>query len=55
MWGFVGEMKKGKGGEEEAYVFTHKVIDISVNKDKVKGRGVDIIVMSTSVKCAACG
>ena len=36
MWGFVGEMKKGKGGEEEAYVFTHKVIDISVNKDRVR-------------------
>lgn len=34
MWGFVGEMKS-KGQEEEAYIFTHKIIDISYNKERV--------------------
>ena len=44
MWGFVGELKKGKGGEDEAYVFTHKVIDISYNKDRVSTRGCGWVV-----------
>ena len=46
MWGFVGEMKS-KGGEEEAYIFTHKVIDISYNKDRV---GTLLLLLTPSPK-----
>ncbi|GAX72801.1 hypothetical protein CEUSTIGMA_g256.t1 [Chlamydomonas eustigma] len=36
MWGFVGEIKKGvKERKEVAYIFTHKVIDISYNNDRI--------------------
>ena len=38
MWGFVGEVRKGADGGEEVYVFTHKVFDISYNKDRVRGQ-----------------
>ncbi len=41
MWGFVGELKKNKDGSEGAYIFTHKVIDISYNKDRVRRGGRD--------------
>jgi hypothetical protein len=35
MWGFVGERKQQGDGPEELFVFTHKVIEISFNKDRV--------------------
>ena len=38
MWGFVGEVRKGVDGGEEVYVFTHKVFDISYNKERVRGQ-----------------
>mmetsp|Transcript_26103 Transcript_26103/g.57030 ORF Transcript_26103/g.57030 Transcript_26103/m.57030 type:complete len:589 (-) Transcript_26103:1092-2858(-) len=35
IWGFVGEAKKDKNGQEAIYIYTHKAFDISYNKDKI--------------------
>lgn len=33
----MGELRKAADGQERAYIFTHKILDISYNKDRVRG------------------
>lgn len=37
IWGFVGELKQVKD-KEQAFIYTHKQLDISYNKDRVSCR-----------------
>ena len=34
IWGFVGELRK-MGGDEKAFIYTHKTFDVAYNKDRI--------------------